>query len=202
MNKQHLSPGDRSQQSWGPPPARDSGYSSTAEPQEHDNRSTGGFTFYDPTAGDTNQVRYPHGQSKHTRDPISSETSPDHSNDLVVAEELSAEGAYGQSDHKRGHERAMIEGNVHSGGGNQYLGTRIQPGLRVNDERMLKSTANLVVRNNHFTPEGRGNQVIGQAVLGGGVPMAFSGQYQGNINEGPGHQIIGISFENWDGSDE
>ncbi|KAI0868057.1 hypothetical protein GGS24DRAFT_239712 [Hypoxylon argillaceum] len=217
MNTQYPSFGTQSQPWRTPYPLMVSGYaydSSIAEPQQHGNRyaqltyvpeynamaGNMNLTYgpeYNATPSNMNQTRRPYDQSSYTREPVLSETNPDQSDDFAVDEGLSTEGAYRQSDHQQGYKPPRIEGNVHRGAKNQYLGIRIPAGRRMPDEVMLRASADMLVRNNLFARQGGGNQVIGQSVPHGGLPSAFSGQYQGNINEGPGHQIIGISFESW-----
>ncbi|KAI0523903.1 hypothetical protein F5B22DRAFT_592438 [Xylaria bambusicola] len=179
MNTQNQSSGGPGEQHWMPRPATDSGYgSSNTHPQQYDNpyAEVPCGAMYNAAASNMNQSQYPHDQSCYTRDSGSFETK--------------------QSSHQQGHKLAVMQGNEHRGEGNQYLGVvNRQPMPGVTDEVMLTATANLLIRNNHFAAEGRGNQVIGQAVGPGAIPMAFSGQYEGNINDGPGDQLIGISFE-------
>ncbi|TRX95864.1 hypothetical protein FHL15_003418 [Xylaria flabelliformis] len=193
MNTQFMSSGGQSQQRRTPHLVTDSGHdSSIAEPQQHDNRYAE-LTYgvpYNATADNMNQTWYAHDQSGYTGDLISFETNPDDSDDFTFDNRLSTEGAYRQSDHQQGYQPAQLEGNVHRGGKNQYLGIHMPSGHRVNDEVVIRATANMVICNNRFEPPGRGNQVIGLAVDRGGNPVAFSGQYRGNVNEGPGHQMI------------
>ncbi|KAI1126648.1 hypothetical protein F5Y10DRAFT_244278, partial [Nemania abortiva] len=105
---------------------------------------------------------------------------------------LGAGDAYRQPGQQDEMQAAILEGNVHYGGGNQIVGSHMRRGHQPRD--LVQVTANLVYRNNRFERGGGGYQVIGQQVGPGATATAFSGHFYDNTNYGPNDQVIGLSF--------
>ncbi|KAJ3554254.1 hypothetical protein NPX13_g10663 [Xylaria arbuscula] len=86
---------------------------------------------------------------------------------------------------RSGQGHAIFSGNLHSGGGNQIVGSKV-----ASDGEWGDVTGNHVYYMNNVTPSARGHQIVGQQVIdGAGVP--YQGHFRKNENLGPGDQIVG-----------
>ncbi|KAI1082430.1 hypothetical protein F5B20DRAFT_531244 [Whalleya microplaca] len=84
-----------------------------------------------------------------------------------------------------------LQNNHHTGAGMQILGTMIESKEnRVTSKQLLKITSKFNVMNNKMS--GVGDQVVGQYIKKGCLPMPFAGNYKGNIKTNKGDQVIGL----------
>lgn len=82
--------------------------------------------------------------------------------------------------------------NVQKGSGGQHLGVHISNPYNPTWERVWSITRAYRVYGNRN--EGSGDQVIGECVESGCVPIPFAGQYMRNVSTDSGRQIIGLKL--------